>query len=32
MGAYVGRTVAKKVIASGTPMQEARVLVMGAYF
>ena len=32
MGAYVGRTVAKKVIASGTPMQEARVLVMGATF
>ena len=32
MGAYVGRTVAKKVIAAGTPMQEARVLVMGATF
>ena len=32
MGAYVGRTVAKKIIASGTPMQEARVLVMGATF
>ena len=32
MGAYVGRTVAKKVIASGTPMKEARVLVMGATF
>jgi UDP-N-acetyl-D-galactosamine dehydrogenase len=32
MGAYVGRIVAKKVIASGTPMQEARVLVMGATF
>ena len=32
MGAYLGRTVAKKVIASGTPMKEARVLVMGATF
>ena len=32
MGAYVGRTVAKKVIAAGTPMKEARVLVMGATF
>ena len=32
MGSYVGRTVAKKVIASGTPMKEARVLVMGATF
>ena len=32
MGAYVGRTVAKKVIASGIPMKEARVLVMGATF
>ena len=32
MGAYVGRTVAKKVIASGTPMKDARVLVMGATF
>ena len=32
MGAYVGRTVAKKVIAAGTPMKEARVLVMGTTF
>ena len=32
MGAYVGRTVAKKVIAAGTPMKDARVLVMGATF
>ncbi len=32
MGSYVGRTVAKKVIASGTPMKEARVLIMGATF
>ena len=32
MGSYVGRTVAKKVIAAGTPMKEARVLVMGATF
>jgi UDP-N-acetyl-D-galactosamine dehydrogenase len=32
MGAYVGRTVAKKVIAAGSPMQEARMLVMGATF
>ena len=32
MGSYVGRIVAKKVIASGTPMKEARVLVMGATF
>jgi UDP-N-acetyl-D-galactosamine dehydrogenase len=32
MGAYVGRTVAKKVIAAGTPMQQARMLVMGATF
>ena len=32
MGSYVGRAVAKKVIASGTPMKEARVLVMGATF
>ena len=32
MGAYVGRTVAKKIIAAGTPMKEARVLVMGATF
>jgi UDP-N-acetyl-D-galactosamine dehydrogenase len=32
MGAYVGRTVAKKVIAAGTPMKEARVLIMGATF
>ena len=32
MGAYVGRTVAKKVIAAGTPMKQARVLVMGATF
>ena len=32
MGAYVGRTVAKKVIAAGTTMKEARVLVMGATF
>lgn len=32
MGSYVGRTVAKKIIASGTPMKNARVLVMGATF
>ena len=32
MGSYVGSTVAKKIIASGTPMKEARVLVMGATF
>ena len=32
MGAYVGRTVAKKVIAAGTSMQKARMLVMGATF
>ena len=32
MGSYVGRIVAKKVIASGTAMKEARVLVMGATF
>tara|TARA_B100001287_G_scaffold61660_1_gene49717 strand:+ start:240 stop:1535 length:1296 start_codon:yes stop_codon:yes gene_type:complete len=32
MGAYVGRTVAKKVIAAGIPMKEARVLVMGTTF
>ena len=32
MGSYVGRTVAKKVIAFGTPMKEARVLIMGATF
>ena len=32
MGSYVGRTVAKKIIASGTPMKEARVLIMGATF
>jgi len=32
MGSYVGRTVAKKVIAFGTPMKDARVLVMGATF
>ena len=32
MGAYVGRTVAKKIIAAGTPMKESRVLVMGATF
>ena len=32
MGSYVGSTVAKKIIASGTPMKEARVLVMGTTF
>jgi UDP-N-acetyl-D-galactosamine dehydrogenase len=32
MGSYVGRTVAKKIIASGTSMKNARVLVMGATF
>ena len=32
MGSYVGRTVAKKVIAFGTPMKEARILIMGATF
>ena len=32
MGSYVGSTVAKKIIATGTPMKEARVLVMGATF
>ena len=32
MGAHVGRTVAKKIIASGTSMMEAKVLVMGATF
>ena len=32
MGSYVGRIVAKKVIASGTAMKKARVLVMGATF
>ena len=32
MGAYVGRTVAKKIISSGTSMKDAKVLVMGATF
>ena len=32
MGAHVGRTVAKKIIASGTSMMDAKVLVMGATF
>ncbi len=32
MGAHVGRTVAKKIIASGTSMMNAKVLVMGATF
>ena len=32
MGSYVGSVVAKKIIAGGTPMKEARVLVMGATF
>mgnify|MGYP003686859173 CR=1 FL=1 len=32
MGSYVGRTVAKKIISSGTSMKNARVLVMGATF
>jgi UDP-N-acetyl-D-galactosamine dehydrogenase len=32
MGSYVGRTVAKKIINSGTSMKNARVLVMGATF
>ena len=32
MGSYVGSIVAKKIIATGTPMKEARVLVMGATF
>ncbi len=32
MGAYIGRTVAKKIISSGTSMKDAKVLVMGATF
>ena len=32
MGAYVGRTVAKKIISSGISMKDAKVLVMGATF
>ena len=32
MGSYVGSTVAKKIISSGTSMKDAKVLVMGATF